>query len=40
MAEQLGAELKVLPGGHFLPLDCPERVAAEIEAFVRTLQEK
>ena len=40
LAEQLGAELKVLPGGHFLPLDCPERVAAEIEAFVRTLQEK
>jgi len=38
LADLLDAELKVLPGGHFLPLDCPERVAAEIEAFVRTLQ--
>ncbi len=37
LANLLDAELKVLPGGHFLPLDCPERVAAEIEGFVRTL---
>jgi pimeloyl-ACP methyl ester carboxylesterase len=37
LADLLGAELKVLPGGHFLPLDCPEPVSAEIERFARAL---
>jgi pimeloyl-ACP methyl ester carboxylesterase len=37
LAALLGAELKVLPGGHFLPLDCPHGVAAEIQSFARSL---
>jgi pimeloyl-ACP methyl ester carboxylesterase len=28
LAELLGAELVLLPGGHFVPLDCPREVAA------------
>jgi 2-hydroxymuconate-semialdehyde hydrolase len=40
LAGLLEAELKVLPGGHFLPLDCPEGVAAEIVAFARALEQQ
>ncbi|HXN40526.1 MAG TPA: alpha/beta hydrolase [Myxococcaceae bacterium] len=35
LADLLGADLKVLPGGHFLPIECPAVVAAEIEGFAR-----
>lgn len=35
LADLLGADLKVLPGGHFLPIECPGVVAAEIEGFAR-----
>jgi pimeloyl-ACP methyl ester carboxylesterase len=34
LAEQLGAQLRVLPGGHFLPLDCPKEVAAALCEFL------
>jgi len=37
LADLFGAKLKLLPGGHFLPLDCPSEVASEIIAFVRDL---
>jgi len=37
LAALFGAQLKLLPGGHFLPLDCPGEVAAEIIAFARDL---
>jgi len=37
LADLFGAKLKLLPGGHFLPLDCPGEVASEIIAFVRDL---
>ncbi len=37
LAALFGAELKVLPGGHFLPLDCPQGVAAAIESFAKSL---
>lgn len=37
LAALFGAELKVLPGGHFLPLDCPQDVAAEILSFAKSL---
>jgi pimeloyl-ACP methyl ester carboxylesterase len=35
LADLLNADLKVLPGGHFLPIECPAVVAAEIERFAR-----
>jgi deazaflavin-dependent oxidoreductase (nitroreductase family) len=34
LAELLGADLRVLPGGHFLPLDAAEAVSAELCAFL------
>jgi pimeloyl-ACP methyl ester carboxylesterase len=34
LAEQLGAELRLLPGGHFLPLDCPSQVAGALLEFL------
>ena len=34
LAELLGAELVVLPGGHFLPMDCPYEVAQTVERFL------
>lgn len=37
LAELLGAELVVLPGGHFLPLDCPREVAAAVQTFLAQL---
>ena len=36
LAELLNAELKVLPGGHFLPIDAPDRVAEEVLRFARS----
>jgi pimeloyl-ACP methyl ester carboxylesterase len=36
LAELLRAELRLLPGGHFLPAESPEAVASEIVAFART----
>ncbi len=35
LADLLSADLKVLSGGHFLPIDCPDAVAAEIERYAR-----
>jgi pimeloyl-ACP methyl ester carboxylesterase len=35
LAELLGAQLEVLPGGHFVPLDCPREVAAAVTRFLR-----
>ncbi len=37
LAELLGAELVVLPGGHFLPLDCPRDVAVAVQTFLAQL---
>ncbi len=37
LAELLGAELVPLPGGHFLPLDCPREVATEVARFLASL---
>jgi pimeloyl-ACP methyl ester carboxylesterase len=37
LAFLLGAELKVLRGGHFLPLAAPAEVARELESFLRAL---
>jgi pimeloyl-ACP methyl ester carboxylesterase len=37
LAALLGAALIVLPGGHFLPLDCPDALAAELRRFISTL---
>jgi pimeloyl-ACP methyl ester carboxylesterase len=34
LAELLGAELRVLPGGHFLPMDCPAEVAEALRGFL------
>jgi pimeloyl-ACP methyl ester carboxylesterase len=34
LAEQLGAPLRILQGGHFLPLDCPTQVAAAVLEFL------
>ncbi|HET6921679.1 MAG TPA: alpha/beta hydrolase, partial [Anaeromyxobacteraceae bacterium] len=34
LAELLGAELVLLPGGHFVPLDCPREVAAGVLRFL------
>jgi pimeloyl-ACP methyl ester carboxylesterase len=34
LAELLAAELVVLPGGHFLPLDCPREVADTVGRFL------
>jgi pimeloyl-ACP methyl ester carboxylesterase len=34
LAELLGAELVALPGGHFVPLDCPREVAGAVAGFV------
>jgi pimeloyl-ACP methyl ester carboxylesterase len=34
LAAQLGAPLRLLPGGHFLPLDCPAEVAAALRDFL------
>jgi pimeloyl-ACP methyl ester carboxylesterase len=38
LAEMLGAELVVLPGGHFLPLDCPREVADAVVSFLAQLR--
>ena len=37
IAELLGAELKLLPGGHFLPPDRPEEIAQAIVRFAGAL---
>ncbi len=34
LAELLGAELVLVPGGHFVPLDCPREVAAGVLRFL------
>lgn len=36
LAELLGADLVVLPGGHFLPMDCPREVAEIVGRFLAT----
>jgi pimeloyl-ACP methyl ester carboxylesterase len=33
LAQELGAELRLLPGGHFLPHENPDAVAREILAY-------
>ncbi|HEU4384704.1 MAG TPA: alpha/beta hydrolase [Anaeromyxobacteraceae bacterium] len=38
LAELLDARLMVLPGGHFLPLDCPREVADAVAGFVAHLR--
>jgi pimeloyl-ACP methyl ester carboxylesterase len=38
LAELLGAELVALPGGHFVPLDCPAEVAAAVVRFLAQLR--
>jgi pimeloyl-ACP methyl ester carboxylesterase len=38
LAELLGADLRLLPGGHFLPLDRPAEVAREIAGFAGSLE--
>jgi pimeloyl-ACP methyl ester carboxylesterase len=37
LADLLRAELHLIPGGHFLPAEAPQRVAEEIVAFERSL---
>jgi 2-hydroxymuconate-semialdehyde hydrolase len=37
LAELLRADLAVLPGGHFTPIDCPEEVAAALIEFLGRL---
>jgi 2-hydroxymuconate-semialdehyde hydrolase len=37
LAELLGADLVILPGGHFTPMDCPEEVAAALNGFLARL---
>jgi len=37
LAQLLRAELRILPGGHFLPAETPQAFAAEVLGFVRTL---
>ena len=37
LAELLDAELVVVPGGHFTPLDCPGEVAGALCAFLARL---
>jgi pimeloyl-ACP methyl ester carboxylesterase len=37
LAKLLGAELLVLPGGHFTPVDCPREVADALCGFLRGL---
>ncbi len=34
LADLLGAQVLLLPGGHFLPLDCPEQVASVLRDFL------
>jgi pimeloyl-ACP methyl ester carboxylesterase len=34
LADLLGAQVSLLPGGHFLPLDCPEQVASVLRDFL------
>ncbi len=36
LAELLGAELVVLPAGHFVPLDCPRQVAEAVVSCCRS----
>ncbi len=36
LAELLGAELVLLPGGHFVPMECPREVADAVERFLAT----
>jgi pimeloyl-ACP methyl ester carboxylesterase len=38
LADLLRAELRFLPGGHFLPAEAPRRVAEEIVAFEQSLR--
>ncbi len=40
LAALLGAELKLLPGGHFLPLDQPLEISREILQFARSSKSK
>jgi len=37
LAETLRAELNLLPGGHFTPLDCPMEVVAALRDFLSLL---
>jgi pimeloyl-ACP methyl ester carboxylesterase len=37
LARLLGAELRLLPGGHFVPLDCPAEVASALLGFLASL---
>src|SRR5919197_613357 len=39
LSELLGAELKLLPGGHFLPLEAPGEVTREIIVFLDRIEE-
>ena len=34
LADLLGVQVSLLPGGHFLPLDCPEQVASVLRDFL------
>lgn len=38
LASLLGASLRLVPGGHFTPLDCPMEVAAILREFLAHLQ--
>ncbi|HET8539964.1 MAG TPA: alpha/beta hydrolase [Anaeromyxobacter sp.] len=38
LAAMLGADLVTLPGGHFLPLDCPGEVASAVASFLAPLR--
>jgi pimeloyl-ACP methyl ester carboxylesterase len=38
LAELLGAEMRLLPGGHFLPLEAPGEVAREILVFLDRIE--
>ncbi len=40
LAELLGAPLTVLPAGHFLPMELPDEVAAEVARFLAELRER
>ena len=39
LAQLLRAELRLLPGGHFLPAEAPREVAEEIVAFEKSLSD-
>lgn len=38
LAELIGADLVVLPGGHFVPMDCPREVADAVVRFLTAIR--